>query len=354
MSGTRQSTRRSKGRALAISKQFILMTSLAGTVALAQDATQYRVAYLNKNQIFVLHSNSVAAAQITDNADSSQKLWPRWSPDGDRLAYISTTASVATLTVVSQKGEKIASHVLFRGHKFYTDDEILVPRDLSIDSWAGSSAVALEGSFNPYRCGFWIIDVVSGKVLRESGGACRSFQLSPDARHVLARGVTPGVEEEKARDSVWIDENVSYPFRNSDVKFVSPCSWSPDGRTVAVVESVVSSAEKNLVLVDTGGKSSHIALPKTFGSTGHVGRPSWFGDRILVSDDTFSFGVGYSDGRLSSQTSGDAEVVSRAMLRSDASETIKRNAAVKAGMFPGADDLYYDVWVRDTPSRLEK
>jgi hypothetical protein len=105
--------------------------------------------------------------------------------------------------------------------------------------WVDSTRLFCEGSFNPSGGIYLVFDAKSGRELSENIGG--GFLWSPD-RHFLAHlGNVPHWASDEIKSDSLVMDNLVYP-RNEETghRFRSDLTWSPDSKSVAVVDHRVN------------------------------------------------------------------------------------------------------------------
>ncbi|MDT8340922.1 MAG: S41 family peptidase [Longimicrobiales bacterium] len=160
--------------------------------------------------------------------EGGKNLWPRWSPDGDALVFMSDRGGAENLWTVTAAGEALTPLTAF------TDGRVLWP-DLSVD---GSLLVferdfgiwALSAGGEPAPLDIRLEGAVSERVTRRLS-LDRGFSdlaLSPDGLKVafIARGEVFAAGLEEAGEAVRVTRT---PAAEGSV------AWAPDSRRLAYV-----------------------------------------------------------------------------------------------------------------------
>jgi len=270
--------------------------AVRGLCAEASARPHTRIAYVSGRRIFVLDSDLGTPKLIT--SDDAPKHSPSWSLDGSQIAYMADTApnlALPKLTVRNLSGALLAEQALFPGLPPGNTRGQLTPTNAGIVWWVDRGHIAVEGRLSLWACAFMVVALDTGEMTKEQIGQCGTFQPSPDGQHVLEQVPMRVGAEPDWRDYLGLDGETLYPQRSSQVRWVGEPEWSPDSRTVAVVERTVDGAGKHLVLVDLKGKARQVPLPA---STGEIKRPEWIGQNVYLTDGTYHLTVDSADGTL--------------------------------------------------------
>lgn len=79
-----------------------VIASPAGTAGAAYPGGNGKLAFTRTNQVYTANANGTGIVKLTT---SGKNYWPRWSPDGQRIAYINeTSAGVKNIWVMNANG----------------------------------------------------------------------------------------------------------------------------------------------------------------------------------------------------------------------------------------------------------
>jgi len=258
---------------------FLILALLSPALAQAPQAA--KAVYLAPDGVNVVPGLNSEPRAVT--RDEARKYSVFWSPGGDKIAFLADTKpnmSLPLLTVVDPGGAVLAKLVLFDGHAPDTvGDGFMVPRAISILGWFDSGSVMLEGGLNRWVCELMVMSIRTGKVSMDLSGQCGSFLVSPDRTHVLTQSNMRYGPEEEWTDGIGVDHRQLYPVGTLDSRLLADPVWSPDSQTVALVERVVATGEKRLVLVDLSGKARRVSLSAT---TEDIAPLEWVDSKVVV------------------------------------------------------------------------
>jgi dipeptidyl aminopeptidase/acylaminoacyl peptidase len=216
---------------------------LAATIgALAGDAPSPAVVFLKGDELFSASLDGSNLSQLT--RDGEKKRLPRWSPDGQRIAYLrKPVGALAQLTIVSRSGDRIAD-ITIRPESTPTGGMRFVE---GLD-WLDDKRITFWGSANPWNCELVTLDATSGKEVEWHLGTCGTFVRSPDGTLLAYWGPEGmGFSDEQRREVLEISEARVY---NNGVQFLSNPAWSSDSQMVALAEWDPDSGAASLTVLD--------------------------------------------------------------------------------------------------------
>jgi dipeptidyl aminopeptidase/acylaminoacyl peptidase len=190
-------------------------------------------------QVWVLSMNGGEARHVTNLKNGVSSF--QWSPDGKRLACLSRTG------LSDNRGDnKDRSDVRHYSHISYKFND--------------------TGWFDDRRSHIWIVDAKSGAAKQiTSGGEWKDTdpQWSPDGTRIAFVSNRTGKEYEEDRNSdVWVipaEGGALTKISDHDEADTSP-RWSPDGKTIAFVGRVHEGEHPKIWLApSTGGVASTMA-----------------------------------------------------------------------------------------------
>jgi len=232
----------------------------------AQSIGKSKVAFLKGGDVFVSDLGDTGAVQVTK--DGLAKFGLRWSPDGRALAFRSPTdrtKALGSFHVISEDGKQVRQY-LFRP----TQTPIAGMNWLEDIRWMGNSRVLLQGGVNTNNCEAVLMDLTTGKEVNSFVGLCGGFVVSPDGAHV-ALTCAPGVfaHEDDWRQCLDIDANRAYTPLEAKGRLMANPVWSPDSKSLAVLEHNIETKQKHIVIITPGVAptlipvTSNISMPAT-------------------------------------------------------------------------------------------
>src|ERR1019366_7468205 len=188
-----------------------------------------------------------------------------WSPDHKLYAVslpgkrIEKGEERERFVIYTERGEEIAvAHIW----EIEPDGTMRVGiRGCERWGWIESTRLFCEGSINPSTGVYLVFDAKSGRELRELFG--NNFVWSPDHSLIANFGNVPHFSSvEQKSDSVEIQGKRLYPDEKDTEQhwFRSELVWSPDNRSVAVVDHRRKQGALYLVIVGVNGRNSEYKL----------------------------------------------------------------------------------------------
>lgn len=162
---------------------------------------------------------------------------PRWSPDGDRIAYLTSEAGNTTAFIMDVGGRerrKIAAGI------------IAVPE--VPPSWSpDGEAVAVYGQDETNRrVGIFILGVASGTVERFEVSSRSPGTVNTLESIYACYGTSGDDQQQCTSDDLWRGRSVS--VRMDNARMLSTLDWSSSGEQVAFVYTVRGRADLGLVV----------------------------------------------------------------------------------------------------------
>jgi len=212
--------------------------------------------------------------------------------------------------------------------------------------WLPDGKIRVDGSLNPCNCEQFDLDLATGEESNWVGGECGTFRPSPDGKHMAKREVVCPAEESHAFNRVVVDERpdpaspihatatVSY-FGEGDpdgihdgILVLAGPVWSPDSRSVAVIEKRASTGEVALTILPLAGGVHRVPIPTPSGKLDDASL-NWFGSKVVVGRGVNAIAIDSATRRFDVITPEISDRLKRsARARDDAEATRKRVEAV--------------------------
>ena len=250
------------------------------------DKTQNR----RRSEIWTVAADGSREPAVLTTAPQSSNR-PRWKPDGSALAFLSarpmpgetagdTPKTQVWLLPLSGGEPRRVTNLQngVTGFQWSPDATRLVVESQSGPSDAAKSPSDVRhyfhanykfndtGWFDDKRSHLWVVDVATGGSTQLTSGDNWNDsdpQWSPDGRRVAFVSDRSGHEFDESYDSdIWVigaDGSGLTKISDHNTEDASP-RWSPDGQTIAFVNTIRDTANKNIWLVSSaGGGHSRLA-----------------------------------------------------------------------------------------------
>jgi dipeptidyl aminopeptidase/acylaminoacyl peptidase len=245
-----------------------------------------RIAFVSdrddKSQIFLISPFGGEAEKLTDSKTAVQSF--QWSPDGRRIAFVASRE----LTAEEEKREKEKddAQVIDKNHRYSSlwiidleskkTAELVKTDDVPSDpQWSpdGRSiayvTVPTPKADDGGLADIWIVDVSSGsrRKLIENEGPDNAPRWSPDGRSIAfrTRDTEKGLLGQLKLAVVPASGGEPRLIANSFEYQPGPVSWSPDGRTLLFTAPVRTTAQLFSVPVAAGDAKQMSRLPGVMG-----------------------------------------------------------------------------------------
>ena len=249
--------------------------------------------------LFVQHGHLAVwqDGKIQQLGDVSDAAWARWSPDGQRIAYVRMGDSYSDLWVANADGS--AAKALTRnqpsgqpGTYNYVQQAVwaLMPAWLP-----DGSTIAYISDLNTAKNFLWLISSTGGQprlvgATTRLGDNIEWPSVSPDGQRVVFALRVTGETELQRRTDLWVVNlttgEVAPLVQGGDGNYAP--AWSPDGQWIAFVSR--HGEQNDLAVVSARG-----GQPVQLTTLGTVAAPAWSPDgqqlAFLVAEKDGSFSV---------------------------------------------------------------
>jgi len=212
----------------------------------------------SSEEIFTLSTDGNGLRRITDNG--FWDLYPVWSPDGSRVAFLSQRASSLGIYVMNADGSDAKQLYDSSSHEAdidWTGDRIVFTKDSSI--WMmQSDGTGVRQITNPPRAGEW-------------GDANLPFgdydpRISPDGERVVFGRLVDDQSPHGNYDFFIIDIESSNEFRLTQTGYSQGlASWSNSGdQVVYIVAAIGNTGQYDLYMMNADGTENRNITPQYF------------------------------------------------------------------------------------------
>jgi hypothetical protein len=237
----------------------ILVIACALSNALAPASAPPSVVFIRNNEIYTARGDGSGLRQLT--SDSKPKQMPKWSPDGARIAYLTTgdmtrdPKSHAKIEIISVDGQHVATVLVLATMTDGT--EVGGMRWVDSIGWFDARHVFADGEgLNPHVGEFRTIDIATGKM---GGFGQGGFETCPSKGRVAFWAPT-FPPDKKMRLQVNKEDTDRFVFPDWDKlpDIHIQLLWTPACQDVALVDPRPPAA---LVLVGADLVVRRVPLP---------------------------------------------------------------------------------------------
>jgi Tol biopolymer transport system component len=230
--------------------------------------------------LFMANLDNTGRTRLTN--DGAMEGRPAWSPDGARIAYVSTGGSSVALKILRLSDRRISTV-----YTWTTEASVATP------AWS-PDGTQIAFTIAPFRYSGSYIGVigVNGTNLRilTNGGTDRSPSWSPDGSRIVFSSARSNVSHLYIMQA---DGSNLIQLTNHQAWDFEP-AWSPDGSRIAYVSDCIGTGGRASIYTIQADGTGRVPIPKPIYETGQ-NYPTWSPDskRIAYSQGFFKGGVIY-------------------------------------------------------------
>jgi len=218
-------------------KAGVLLTILAMCAnVLCTAGTSGRVVFVRDSEIYTANEDGSNIRRIT--LDGKRKQWPKWSPEGKRIAYLTegdmraTPKSRGTIRIINTSGEQAGSASVLVTLPDGTP--VAGMRGVELIGWYDFDHVFAAGSANPYVVEYRTIDIRTGRMGGYGGG---NFATCATMGRVAFW--TPEFPTHRSMQLQVNDKEMGFGFPDAidgipDIHV--PLQWTPDCQYLAFID----------------------------------------------------------------------------------------------------------------------
>ncbi len=247
-----------------------------------------KIAFLKGVHVFVAEADGKNAKQI--DSDQRRKALLRWDVANQHFAYVADPNGdeKARFVTIDLSG-KIIRDVPIRPP---TDPPTSGMQYIERLEFLPDGKIRIGGSFTPWNCEAFDLDLGTGKESNGQIGKCGTFALSPDGKHYAACATIPQTDDEHRFDTVeidgWRSRNgplASYSgtshSRESGIFVLAGPAWSPDSRRAAVIEKRSTDQQLSVTILSLAGDVRRVRVASGLSEHPTI---SWFGSKIVAGE----------------------------------------------------------------------
>lgn len=241
-------------------KAGVLFTILAMCInVLCMAGESGRVVFVRDNEIYTANGDGSNIRRIT--VDGKQKQWPKWSPDGTRIAYLTegdmsaNPKSRSKIEIISASGKHVGTAPVLVTLPDGTP--VAGIRWVELIGWYDFDHVFAAGSANPYVVEYRTIDIRTGRMGGYGGG---NFATCATKGQVAFW--TPVFPTHRSMQLEVNDKEMGFGFPDAidgipDIHV--PLQWTPDCQYLAFLDL---RPPATLVLVRANRVEGKVRLPQ--------------------------------------------------------------------------------------------
>jgi len=241
-------------------KASILLTILTMCINVLCVAGQSgRVVFVRDSEIYTADKDGSNIRRIT--LDGKRKQWPKWSPEGKRIAYLTEgdmradPKSRDTIRIINTSGEQVGSAPVLVTLPDGTP--VAGMRWVELVGWCDFDHVFAAGSANPYAGEYRTIDIRSGRM-----GGYIGYEFATCATKGRVAYWTPVFPTHRSTQLEVNGSDVGFGFPDAIDGIPSihvPLQWTPDCRYLAFLDLRPPAA---LVLIRANRVERKVRLPE--------------------------------------------------------------------------------------------
>lgn len=241
-------------------KASILLTTLAMcTNVLCVAGKSSHVVFVRDSEIYTADEDGSNIRRIT--LDGKPKQWPKWSPEGSRIAYLTdgdmraNPKRSATIRIINSSGEEVGSAPVLVTLPDGTP--VAGMRGVELIGWYDSDHVFAAGSANPYVVEYRTIDIRTGRM-----GGYGGYEFATCATKGRVAYWTPVFPSHRSTQLEVNGRDVGFGFPDAIDGIPSihvPLQWRPDCQCFAFLDL---RPPATLVLVRANKVEQKMGLPE--------------------------------------------------------------------------------------------